>query len=93
MTITDILRATYPDPVEVTGELYVVPRHDRWFNVTGIDYLWFGGDVVSITYELLEDTDQKILKRDGDRVTFLGFELQIIADSPELKKVYLERQG
>lgn len=93
MTITDVLKETYPPPVEVTGEIYVIALHDDFGNVIDVDVEWTGGDIVSITYELLRDANPDILCRDGDTVTLLDYELRVIADNLELETVYLKRQG
>ena len=78
----------YPEPVEVTGTLYV-----GWNTSTQApDFLIVGGAVVSMTYEYMELVTPKFLRRDGDRVIFLGQLFRILADCPELETVYLERQ-
>ena len=92
--IPDALRAKgYPEPVEVTGWLYLIASHDELGNPTGIRTEWVGGKTISMSYGLLEMAPQAYVQRDGDKVTILDQELWIIADCPELETVYLERQG
>ena len=90
MMIPDALRAKgYPEPVEVTGTLYV-----GWNTSTqATDLLIVGGDVVSMSYQYMEQVAPKFLRRDGDQVVFLGHCFHVINDCPELETVYLERQG
>jgi len=52
---------------------------------------WEGGDVLAMDYDLFDDADPQYLQRDGDIVTLLQFKMRVIADSPELETLYLER--
>ena len=93
MIIPDALRAKgYPEPVKVTGWLYLVASHDALGNPTGTRTEWVGGKTISMSYGLLDMADSKYLVRDSDTVTLFGHVLHIIADCPELETVYLERQ-
>jgi len=85
VAIVDILRETYPPPVEATGKLFLVVEHDALCNPVGLKLEWSGGDTIPIAYELFEQ--YPLLLR-----SLLGrYNLHIVADSPELKTLYARR--
>lgn len=92
MAIVDILRETYPPPVEATGRIFFSTVFDDNLDVVGFHLVWDGGDVLPIAYELLEQLSDHI-QRDGDNVTLFGCTAEVVADSPELQTLYVKWTG
>ena len=79
-----------PEPIETTGHIAVTIDHNHRGDVTRYMAEWVGGDVVAVSYELIDYLDLKVYDCIYEAFLF-GFTMQVLLHCPELGKVYFQR--